>query len=290
MRPHKWLRVLLGVATAGGLCGAGLLVYGRGRPLPIPVREQLSKGIDYVRTVQWSPRPLITHVITVDMRTSGLRFLVTPPDEKGSDLPLRARTTSQFLREFGVQIAINGDGFSPWWSRSLADYFPHVGDPVRPRGNTASQGRVYWSTDANYPTLYVSSRNTLSFDAPAKPYNALSGESMLVEGGNPIPDLENSALHPRTAIGYSRNGRYLYLVVVDGRQSFYSEGITLQDLAMLMISLGAQYAMNLDGGGSSTMVVASGDGQPRILNSPIDNYIPGRERPVADHLGIYVTK
>jgi exopolysaccharide biosynthesis protein len=77
---------------------------------------------------------------------------------------------------------------------------------------------------------------------------------------------------------------------VDGRQPFYSEGITLNELARLMISLGAQDAMNLDGGGSSTMVVASKDGQPRILNSPIDNYIPGRERPVANHLGVYVTK
>jgi exopolysaccharide biosynthesis protein len=57
-----------------------------------------------------------------------------------------------------------------------------------------------------------------------------------------------------------------------------------------MITVGARYAMNLDGGGSSTMVVADKDGRARILNSPIDNLIPGRERPVADHLGIYVTK
>ena len=80
------------------------------------------------------------------------------------------------------------------------------------------------------------------------------------------------------------------MVVVDGRQTFYSEGITLNELARLMNFLGAQYAMNLDGGGSSTMVVAGKDGQVRILNSPIDNYMPGRERPVAYHLEIYATK
>ena len=80
------------------------------------------------------------------------------------------------------------------------------------------------------------------------------------------------------------------LVVVDGRQPFYSEGITLQELADLMRALGAEYAMNLDGGGSSTMVVQGQDGRPRVLNSPIDNYIPGRERPVANHLGIYFGK
>ena len=48
--------------------------------------------------------------------------------------------------------------------------------------------------------------------------------------------------------------------------------------------------MNLDGGGSSTLVVEGPDGEPRVLNSPIDNYIPGRERPVANHLGILVRR
>lgn len=109
---------------------------------------------------------------------------------------------------------------------------------------------------------------------------------MLVMGGEPVPNLDRSELHPRSAIGYSRNGRYLFLVVVDGRQPLYSEGVTLSELAGLMVSLGAEYAMDLDGGGSSTLVVEGSDGMPRVLNSPIDNYIPGRERPVANHLGI----
>lgn len=288
MKRRHWKRWLFIVLVLIGIAAVGLRSYGRGRPLPVPVTEKLFPGITYSRKVRWIPRPIIIHVITIDMRTGGLRFLVTPADERGSDTPLRARTTSQFLKEFGLQIAINGDGFSPWWSHSVADYYPHAGDLVRPRGDTSSLGKVYWSTSANLPTLYISSRNTLSFDAPAKPYNAISGEFMLVSGGAPIPDLDDAALHPRTAIGYSKNGRYLYLVVVDGRQPFYSAGITLRELAGLMVSLGAQYAMNLDGGGSSTMVVEGHDGKPRILNSPIDNYIPGRERPVANHLGVHV--
>ena len=46
-----------------------------------------------------------------------------------------------------------------------------------------------------------------------------------------IPDLDDADLHPRSAVGFSRNGRYLYLVVVDGRQPLYSEGMTLAELA-----------------------------------------------------------
>ena len=113
---------------------------------------------------------------------------------------------------------------------------------------------------------------------------------MLVTGGQVLPDLNDVDLHPRSAVGFSRNGRYLYLVVVDGRQPLYSEGMTLAELGEFMVSLGAQYAMNLDGGGSSTLVVEGPDGVPKVLNSPIDNYIPGRERPVANHLGIAVRR
>src|SRR5262249_2615943 len=139
------------------------------------------------------------------------------------------------------------------------------------------------------PTLYISRRNAVSFNnKPGQVYNALSGDRMLVVKGQVPSDLDNQELDPRTAIGTNRNGRYMFLIVVDGRQQFYSEGATSADLAKLLIDQGAFMGMSLDGGGSSTMVVQDQNGQPVILNSPIDNYLPGRERPVGDHLGIYI--
>ena len=286
-RTKTFRAVILAMLLSGAVLGA-VAIYDRGRPAPVPIKQRLFDGVTYSRLVRWSPRPLMIHVLTIDMKAGGMHLLVTPPDDREGKFPLRARTTTQFMQKFGVQLAVNGDGFSPWWSRSVADYYPHVGDPVQPRGDTASRGKVYWSSPAAVPTLYISSRNQFSFDAPARPYNAISGETLLMTGGQIIPDLNDTALQPRTAVGYSKNGRYLYLVVVDGRQPFYSEGMSVKELAALMQSLGAAYSMDLDGGGSSTMVVQGSNGQPRILNSPIDNYIPGRERPVANHLGIFV--
>ena len=285
-KARLWMGLLLLVA----LCVGGSLLYLHGRPAPVPVKQTLRQGVDYQRIVRISPRPMVIHVLKINMKTNRMRFVVTPPDDPNSDLPLRARTTSQFLEEFDLEIAVNGDGFSPWWSRGPADYYPHVGDPVAPRGDTASLGKVYWRAQEPFPTLYISSRNQLSFDAPTRPYNAISGETRLVRGGSPVDGLNDSTLHPRTAIGYSKSEKTLYIVVVDGRQPFYSQGITLSELADLMIALGAHDAMNLDGGGSSALVVRGEDGKPRILNSPIDLYIPGRERPVANHLGIYFKK
>src|SRR5689334_17680209 len=197
------------------------------------------------------------------------------------------------MEEFGVQVAVNGDGFSPWWSHSVADYYPHVGDPVQTWGLAASSGKVYSEgirESANpEPTLFISRKNVLSFNKrPDNVFNALSGDRMLVEQGTIVEDLNTTNLNPRTAIGINKNGRLLYLVVVDGRQPFYSEGATFPELAQIMLDQGAFFAMALDGGGSSTMVIQGADGKPVITNSPIDNYIPGRERPVANHLGIFI--
>jgi len=207
--------------------------------------------------------------------------------------PLHARTTSAFLEEFGLKIAVNGDGFHPWWSRSPLDYYPHVGDSVTPNGIAASKGKIY-SKDVitedfdPIPTLYISRGNELVFNhPPSKIFNAISGDRMLIVGGQILEEIKaDSKLQPRTAIGINKNGRWLYLVVVDGRQPLYSEGATYQELAQILLDWGANDAMALDGGGSSVMTVLGEDGKPSILNSPIDQYIPGRERAVANHLGI----
>ncbi len=83
------------------------------------------------------------------------------------------------------------------------------------------------------------------------------------------------ARHPRTAIGYSRDRKTLWLVVVDGR-STSSVGMTVAELADALKRLGAWDAMNFDGGGSTTMVI---DGA--VVNSPTD---PTGEREVGNVL------
>ena len=290
---YRSIIVIFSVIIILILCVGGYGLYDRGRPAPVPMKHKLFNGVIYQRVVHVIPRPMIAHIITVDTRANNISFLVTPPDSDNVT-PLNARTTSQFLLAFGVQLAINGDGFSPWWSNSPADYYPHEGDPITPLGFTASNGKVYWngqneSDTGIKPTLYISRRNDLSFNnRPNNVYSAISGDRMLVVKGEIVPDLDNLELDPRTALGINRNGRYLYIAVVDGRQPFYSDGATFVELAELLRKQGAYMAMSMDGGGSSTLVIEGKDGKPKILNTPIDNYIPGRERPVGNHLGIYI--
>jgi exopolysaccharide biosynthesis protein len=83
-----------------------------------------------------------------------------------------------------------------------------------------------------------------------------------------------NGLGPRTAIGIDREGRYI-IVVADGRQGYYSTGLTLQELAYTMQKFGAVDAINLDGGGSTAMVVRN-----KLINRPSD----GSERRVSNAL------
>ncbi len=85
--------------------------------------------------------------------------------------------------------------------------------------------------------------------------------------------------HPRTAVGFSRDSSHLFLVAVDGRRES-GVGMSLIELARLMSTLGAYEAINLDGGGSTTMVV-----NREVVNSPSDKT---GERPVGSALLVVV--
>ncbi|MBN2355281.1 phosphodiester glycosidase family protein [candidate division KSB1 bacterium] len=77
--------------------------------------------------------------------------------------------------------------------------------------------------------------------------------------------------HPRTALGFSQDSTRLYMVTVDGRQAFHSAGMDLHELADFMIGIGVHHALNLDGGGSTTMVVR---------DSVVNSYSDGTERKI----------
>ncbi len=109
--------------------------------------------------------------------------------------------------------------------------------------------------------------------------DTLGGNPTLLEAGAVVEGNVNgtdafSARNPRTAVGYRADGTVL-IVTVDGRGADGSVGMTLRELARLFVELDATHALNLDGGGSTTMVVGG-----EVQNSPSD----GPERPVSSAL------
>jgi len=114
----------------------------------------------------------------------------------------------------------------------------------------------------------------------------LGGGPWLLHAGAPAPLAEGEPYaegfmrqrHPRTAVGRRADGAIL-LVTVDGRQPGWSDGMTIAELTDLMKDLGCPDALNLDGGGSTTMVVRG-----QVVNRPSD---ATGERPVSDALLVF---
>ncbi len=115
---------------------------------------------------------------------------------------------------------------------------------------------------------------------------AIGGGSVLVKDGKRA-EFTNvvSGSHPRTAIGVDEAGKTLFLVAVEGRGAALP-GFTQTQLADYMISLGAHEALNLDGGGSTTMVARNGEmGTLEVVNTVSD----GAQRAVSTGLGVQFT-
>jgi exopolysaccharide biosynthesis protein len=103
---------------------------------------------------------------------------------------------------------------------------------------------------------------------------AIGGGSVLVRNGSVPPFTHNiEGNHPRTALGFSRDGKRIIAVAVEGRTQG-AKGMTQTQLARLMIDLGAYQAINLDGGGSTTMLARKpGDETLTLANTPSDGSI-----------------
>lgn len=119
---------------------------------------------------------------------------------------------------------------------------------------------------------------------------AIGGREILLQGGEVAltPDMQDpliTARHPRTAVGILENGE-LEIVIADGRQPGYSDGMSLFELAEFMKARGIVTALNLDGGGSTVLAGRN----PGEMDLSILNRIAGsQERAVTNGLAVYTT-
>ena len=227
------------------------------------------------------------HLVSVDLTSPGVRFVGTPEAMLEPTAPGRGhrwRTTSEFARATGADVAIN------------ANYYDIFHGAFTTCGLTVSNGRVWTST-------YVDRRlecwwsvglgrggRAEVFDSHGKTYGPVARPWMTeVVTGSPLV-LRNGAVlsytsprhalvpNPRTLLGVSADRRTLYLMVVNGREGA-AKGMTCPDAARVLRDFGASDAVNLDGGGSSGLYLRDEGG---LVSRPAD----GGERAVGNHLGI----
>lgn len=284
-----WHGFGLGI-LATPLLGFGWMVLQRSPQTSL--ERPLFQGISYRREFRRSPRPAMVHVVTIDLTAPGLKVLVTPGEQQSIESETTARTTSEFLQEFGLQLAVNASFFHPFREVTAWDYYPASGDRVGVVGQAIANGVEYSLPLAQWPVLCISAAQQaqilMAVKCPAGTMQAVAGNRVIVKNGKAIEpiDAANDRPYARTAVAVNATGQRLWLIAVDAKQWRYSEGVTLAELAEMAIALGADRALNLDGGGSTTMVMATATGA-QLLNSPVHTKIPMRERPVANHLGFY---
>ncbi|MBT9311483.1 phosphodiester glycosidase family protein [Leptothoe kymatousa] len=295
-----WLGILLPIVLYS------CTVWRRPQPTAID-RQPLFQGITYSRQVMETPRPYIVHIVDIDLTTPGLRPFVTPKyagievTKRGisKSHKARAQRTSDFLETHQLQLAVNANFFLPFKEVTPWHYEPRPGQQMNLLGVAISDGEVVEQVNPiNLPPppsiCFTDQRaliNPIGTCAEGTDY-AVAGNLPLLEHGQPTDRLkkviEQEGLKPYsfTVAALDETGTRLWLVLVDGKQPFYSEGITLGEVTDLVMELGADAAVRLDGGGSTTLAMESSRG-PKLLNTPIHAKVPGKERPVGNHLGFF---
>lgn len=137
-------------------------------------------------------------------------------------------------------------------------------------GHGTAAGTLKSLVEGDELTLFIGVNKT---SGSASQITAMVGGDRIILKEGVVQENDWAERHPRTAIGYSADGKKVYFCVVDGRSSF-STGLTTKHLADIMKSAGAATALNLDGGGSSGMYLDKFG----LMNTPSD----GHERAVSN--------
>lgn len=278
------------VSTAGGIAGVNGDFYDIGNTgAPLGLGKERDRGLIHARRDGWNNAFFINRSGRPDIDDLPMDAQVLGhPDLHVTNL------NSSFVASDGIGI------YTPRWGRT-AGYQVTRGQREHVRQVVVQDGRVVRSrarlSDGREITgmvligrgdgaaalrreLPVGTRVRATWSLQGRPRMAISGNHFLIRDGI-IRVVDDRILAPRTAIGIDSDTEEVLVLVVDGR-SERSRGYTMVELAELMSDLGADQAINLDGGGSSTMVGPDREGAYSVLNTPSDGF----ERRVANAVSI----
>ncbi|MEU9388110.1 phosphodiester glycosidase family protein, partial [Streptomyces sp. NPDC048279] len=213
---------------------------------------------------------------------AALNSASVPADGIAVHTPLWGTADRTLIQDAGpfTELVVRGGTVATVSNQITATPVPEDGLIVLGRGAAAAQ------LASAKPGDTVSVAFAPQTDAPTALTMALGSGAVLVKSGAAVdfpPDTGNDALKPRTAIAWLDGGHRLLLVAVDGSANF-SAGLGFDDMAELLVRLGATEAFMLDGGGSTEIVARHpGDAAVSVVNTPSD----GNERPVPNGVGLF---
>lgn len=289
---------LAAAALAGGMCRADWREDMWTRPVA------LREGVSVKALALEEPRLMKAYIARVDLSTPGIGFTATDRAENwGETMPdytnrmvlidTKRETTAAFMARrraqgLDVELAVNTAPWGPWvppfthtygsfrgWNVSGGVELSHGKNPKKGAFIVVRKdGRV----DAT-PRVPVAETNSVAI--------AMCGFGMIMTNGVPTFSVAHprpAQLAPRTALGVTADRKTLVVLVVDGRQPGYSLGADIEDLYNILRKEGVTDAVNMDGGGSSSLVVYDrAAGRPLMVN----HQPRGTERKNALNFGIF---
>ena len=270
--------------------------------------RDIRPGIKLVSGIKKTPRLIRYYIMRIDLTTPGLEFLTTGrdkdwgkpmPDYPKRNIRTKRRTVADFMNTArrpvkqgglgkNMVVAFNATPWGPWvtpFNHKYAD----------PPGLVISDGVVV--TERKQKAQFVIYRDgtvnivkSIPEDKRTEVLHTLSGFVINARNGKVVSPGkgDKGSTAPRTVYGLSADRRYLYVLAVDGRQPGWSMGVTNQESAAIIISAGASDSINMDGGGSTTMLYWDMVKRKPIM---VNRHSPtGYMRPVATSLGVVLNK
>ena len=267
---------------------------------PVTLRE----GVTIRAYALEKPRLMKAYVARIDLAAPGVGFTATERDPLwGRPMPdytnetwlvnTKRETTADFMtrrRREGknVEVAVNTSGWRPWGGRAACNSIYaafhrwDLADGVELSSGKRPGMGTYFIVRKNgkaeiRSVIRPSMTNDMAF--------AIYGNRHLLKNGAPTPEAaaKFTEVHPRTSFGLTADRKTLVILAVDGRQPGYSEGATRADLAEILLREGCTDAVNMDGGGSTSLVVFDHEsGRSVMLNHHAKGYV----RKTALNLGI----
>ena len=234
-------------------------------------------GITYTLKESTEPIPNKIHVLRINLALNKVKPKVALGPDPDGDGPAEVSLTDprKLASSPSVVAFVNTN---PW------DSFPNAegrknrnwysGQPVDIHGLAGSEGKMRSTMAPSNASVWFDAKGKVHFghQAEDKPQEATTGFQLILSNGK-LTVGTGGARHPRTAIGTDEKGKILWLVVVDGRQRRYSEGMNMHELATVMKELGCWTATNMDGGGSSIIGLVDKTYELKVMNRPSDRFL-----------------
>jgi len=238
--------------------------------------------------------PRVEFFVKQTERTELAEGTLTLPDSLMKDSTILALVNANAFAK--MRSIPDAPGKSGWYSGRKVDIQGLVVADGKQISPDQSDRLAFWIDNKDRPHIGHPKPNAKVKQAVADWFSPLliDGKVVVGEQDNDVSKLDEQdkkntkidmSLHPRTMIGFDDKGKWLLLVVVDGRQQNYSIGMSLREQAELMRAKGCTQAINLDGGGSSIMMIRDSK-NITTLNRPSE----AEHRPVPVMIGVRYRK